>query len=133
MAWLHLVVILGLLLSGCGQVAYQRFEKKMWSNYVHLNELKLGMSKEEVLGIMGPPEVKEEGDYRGGHYIIYFYLTHSMDFDESNTVRNGYSPLVFKNDRLVGIGRRAYRGAVDRMESESQGVPAVNLPWSRTH
>ncbi len=132
MAWLNLILVLGILTVGCGEVAYQRFEKKMWSNYVHLNELRKGMTKTEVVGLMGPPEIKEEGDYRGGHYTIYFYLTHSMDFEDSNTVRNGYSPLVFKNDRLVGIGRRDYRGAVDRMESESEGMPKGSLPWGRT-
>jgi hypothetical protein len=79
---------------------------------------------------MGPPGISESGDYRAGHYTILFYLTHSMDFDESNTVRSGYTPLVFQNDRLVGIGRRDYRQAVDRTESE--GVPRGNLPWSRT-
>jgi outer membrane protein assembly factor BamE (lipoprotein component of BamABCDE complex) len=109
---------------------YQRFEKSMWSNYVHLNDVKKGMTKSEVLGIMGPPGITESGDYRTGHYTILFYLTHSMDFDESNTVRNGYTPLVFQNDRLMGIGKRDYRQAVDRPESE--GVPRGNLPWSRT-
>ncbi|MEJ2672543.1 MAG: DUF3192 domain-containing protein [Deltaproteobacteria bacterium] len=130
MGWLHLILVLGVLTTGCGQIAYQRFEKKMWSNYVHLNELKMGMTKEEVVGIMGPPGIRERGDYLGGNYTIYFYLTHSMDFPESNTVRNGYSPLVFKDNRLVGIGRRDYRQAVDRPESE--GVPKGSLPWGRT-
>ncbi len=75
------------------------------------------MTKSEVLGIMGPPGTTESGDYRGGHYTVFFYLTHSMDFDESNTVRNGYTPLVFKSDRLIGIGKRDYRQAVDRPEA----------------
>lgn len=132
MAWLYLTLILGILSVGCEHVAFQRFEKQMWSNYVHMNEIRKGMSKAEVLGIMGPPGIKESGDYRGGHYTVYFYLTHSMDFEESNTVRNGYTPLVFKNDILVGIGRRDYRNAVDRTEAESQDVPKVNLPWGRT-
>jgi outer membrane protein assembly factor BamE (lipoprotein component of BamABCDE complex) len=124
MAWLHLVLVL---------VAYQRFEKKMWANYIHVNELKKGMSKEEVLGIMGPPGTEESGDYRGGHYTMFFYLTHSMDFEESNTVRSGYTPLVFQNDRLVGIGKRDYRRAVDALEEGSQEMPKGSLPWGRTH
>ncbi|MFZ5447821.1 MAG: DUF3192 domain-containing protein [Thermodesulfobacteriota bacterium] len=132
MFWLHLIIILGILTAGCEQVAYQRFEKRMWSNYIKMNDVKLGMTKAEVMGIMGPPQIQEAGDYRTGHYTVYFYLTHSMDFEESNTVRNGYTPLVFKNDRLVGMGRRDYRGAVDRQESELDGVPKVNLPWGRT-
>ena len=131
MPWLHLILILGLM-AGCGEkVLYQRFDKTMWSNYVHLNEVKMGMSRSEVVGIMGPAGIKEEGDYRGGHYTIYFYLTHSMDFEESNTVRNGYTPLVFKQDRLVGIGKRDYRRAVDRYEDER--LPHQDLPWKRTH
>jgi outer membrane protein assembly factor BamE (lipoprotein component of BamABCDE complex) len=131
MAWSYLILVIGILTAGCGeQIMYQRFDRSMWSNYVHLNELKNGMTTVEVLGIMGPPGIKESGDYRSGHYNVYFYLTHSMDFDESNTVRNGYTPLVFKSDKLVGIGKRDYRQAVDR--PEAVGVPAGNLPWSRT-
>jgi hypothetical protein len=131
MTWLYLVLVCGMLTTGCDRMLYQRFERGMWSSYVRLNDVKLGMTRSEVIGIMGDPGIKEEGDYRGGHYTILFYLTHSMDFEDSNTVRNGYTPLVFKNDRLVGIGKRDYRQAVDR--PEAGGAPAQNLPWSRTH
>jgi len=129
MAWLQLILVLGVLSAGCGeQILYQRFDKQMWSNYIHLNEVKPGMRTSEVVGIMGPPGVRESGEYRGGQYTIYFYLTHSMDFPDSDTVRNGYTPLVFQGDRLVGIGKRDYRQAVDRPEQET----APNLPWNRT-
>ena len=129
MAWLQLILALGVLSAGCGeQILYQRFDKQMWSNYIHLNEVKPGMRTSEVVGIMGPPGVRESGEYRGGQYTIYFYLTHSMDFPDSDTVRNGYTPLVFQGDRLVGIGKRDYRQAVDRPDQET----APNLPWNRT-
>ncbi|MGO8761656.1 MAG: DUF3192 domain-containing protein [Desulfobaccales bacterium] len=132
MAWAYLILALGILTSGCGeQILYQRFDKSMWSNYSHVNELKTGMSKAEVLGIMGPPGSTESGDYRGGYYTVFFYLTHSMDFSESNTVRNGYTPLVFKGDRLIGIGKRDYRQAVDRPEAVEP--PSGSLPWGRTN
>jgi hypothetical protein len=131
MAWAYLLLAVGLVASGCGeQILYQRFDKSMWANYAHVNELKIGMSKAEVLGIMGPPGNTESGDYRGGSYTVLFYLTHSMDFDDSSTVRNGYTPLVFKNDRLVGIGKRDYRQAVDRPGPTE--APAGSLPWGRT-
>jgi hypothetical protein len=130
MTWLRLLLVLGMFSVGCGeQMLYQRFDKSMWNNYIRLNEVKLGMHTTEVAGIMGPPAIRESGDYRGGHYTVYFYLTHSMDFPESNTVRGGYSPLVFQNDVLVGMGKRDYRRAVDRPEAES----APNLPWERTY
>jgi hypothetical protein len=129
MVWLHLVLILGMFGIGCGEpILYQRFEKDMWSNYIRLNQVKPGMRAPEVVGIMGPPAIREEGDYREGHYVIYFYLTHSMDFPDSDTVRGGYTPLVFQNDRLVGIGKREYRLAVDRPVEDV----TPNLPWKRT-
>jgi outer membrane protein assembly factor BamE (lipoprotein component of BamABCDE complex) len=130
MTWLRLLLVLGMFSVGCGeQMLYQRFDKSMWNNYIRLNEVKMGMHTTEVVGIMGPPAIRESGDYRGGHYTVYFYLTHSMDFPESNTVRGGYSPLVFQNDVLVGMGKRDYRRAVDRPEAET----APNLPWMKTY
>ncbi len=125
MSWLRLILLVVMFSAGCTEhVLYQRFEKDMWSNYVRLNEVHLGMTREEVVGIMGQPAVKEEGDYRGGHYVTYFYLTHSMDFDDSNTVRGGYTPLVFQNNKLVAIGKRDYRLAVDRPDMGSLPTPA---------
>jgi hypothetical protein len=125
MVWLSALLVLGMLVTGCDTVLYQRFEKDMWSSYVRLNEVKLGMSKSEVEGLMGPPASKEDGDYRHGRYTIYFYLTHSMDFEDNSTVRGGYTPLVFQDNRLVGIGKREYHMAVDRPET---GRPP-SMPW----
>ncbi len=125
MSWLRLILILGIFSAGCTeQVLYQRFEKDMWSNYVRLNDVHPGMTRAEVVGIVGQPGIKEEGDYRGGHYVYYFYLTHSMDFDDSNTVRGGYTPLVFKDNKLVAIGKREYRMSVDRPDVGGLPNPA---------
>jgi len=127
MVWLQIFLVLGLLLTGCDRVLFPRFEKSMWSSYIQMQDLKLGMSMEEVQGIMGSPAIKEEGDYRGGHYVFWFYLTHSMDYEGGGTVRNGYTPLVFQRGRLEGIGRRAYKAAVER--PEGGGNP--DDPWKR--
>jgi len=127
MAWLQLILTLGILLCGCDSVLYPRFEKSMWSAYIHLQDVRPGMEISEVEGLMGPPGIKEEGDYRGGQYVFYFYLTHSMDYEGGGTVRNGYTPLVFQRGRLVGIGKRAYRAAVDRPEEGE-----TPLPWKKT-
>jgi len=128
MVRLPMVLLLGMLLAGCDTMLYPRFEKEMWSSYVRLQDVRLGMSSSEVQGIMGPPGIREEGDYRTGHYVFYFYLTHSMDYEGGETVRNGYTPLVFKQDKLVGIGKRSYRGVVERPEGDEQ----PGMPWRRT-
>ena len=131
MSWLRLVLVflvLGILVTGCDSVLYPRFEKSMWSSYMRMQELKLGMSQGSVESIMGKPNIQEEGDYRGGHYVFWFYLTHSMDYTGGSTVRNGYTPLVFQRGRLEGIGRRAYKQAVERPE----GAEAADDQWKRT-
>ena len=128
MVWLQFILMLGILLTGCDSVLYPRFEKAMWTSYIHLQDVRPGMDLAEVESLMGPPAIRESGDYRGGHYVFFFYLTHSMDYEGGNTVRNGYTPLVFQQGRLEGIGRRAYKTAVERPE----GAEAPDDPWRRT-
>lgn len=124
-----LALLLGVLLGGCDERILTQWPRQaIFSQYFRLQELHPGMSRAEVEGIMGPPMIREEGDYRGGHYIFYFYRTYNMDYDGSETVRGGYTPLVFQNERLTGIGKRDYRMAVDRPDTE----PPPDLPWTRT-
>ncbi len=130
MVWVRMLLVLGLLLAaGCEDMLYPRFDKKMWATYIHLNEVSMGMSKSEVEGVIGPPGIREEGDFRGGRYTFYFYLTHDRDQEGSGTVRGGYTPLVFKDSRLVGIGKRAYDQATDKA-IYTDDYP--NLPWRTT-
>lgn len=125
---LPLVLFLLCLLPACETILYPRYDPEMWSNYVHLQELKRGMTEEEVTGLMGEPNVVEHGTYQKGSFTFYFYQTHSMDYDGSETVRGGYTPLVFQEGTLVGIGKRAYRQAVERPGED--GVPI--FPWQLT-
>ena len=117
MARLQIILALAVLLTGCDNIVYPRFEKAMWSSYVNLQDVHPGMTMAEVESLMGPPQIREAGDYRGGHYVFFFYLTHSMDYEGGETVRNGYTPLVFQHNRLQGMGRRYYRAAVERPDS----------------
>ncbi|MFW6126750.1 MAG: DUF3192 domain-containing protein [Thermodesulfobacteriota bacterium] len=115
MSWLSLVLIVIPLVWGCGQKILTQWPKKeIFATYFREQGVKLGMSREAVEGIMGPPQIKEEADFRGGRYLLYFYRTHNMDYSGSSTVRGGYTPLVFQNNQLVGKGRRDYLKAIDR-------------------
>lgn len=126
MSWLSLVLIIIPLVWGCGppKILTQWPKKEIFATYFREQQVKLGMDREEVEGIMGPPQIKEEADYQGGRYLLYFYRTHNMDYAQSNTVRGGYTPLVFQNNQLVGKGRRDYLKAVDRAWSESSPPPS---------
>uniref|UniRef100_A0A7C3Z2G8 DUF3192 domain-containing protein n=1 Tax=Desulfobacca acetoxidans TaxID=60893 RepID=A0A7C3Z2G8_9BACT len=116
MSWLVLCLVVVSLACGCGgRILTQWPQKKIFAEYFRLHDVKLGMSQQEVEAIMGPPQIKEEGDFKGGHYVLYFYRTHNMDYEGSNTVRGGYTPFVFQDSRLIGKGTRAYLQAVDRL------------------
>lgn len=125
MTWLTLVLIFVSLTLGCGERVLTQWPRKtIFSTYFRQQEVKLGMSREEVEGVMGPPQVREEGDYRGGKFMLYFYRTHNMDYEGSGTVRGGFTPFIFQNNLLVGKGRRDYLKAVDRSWSENIAPPA---------
>lgn len=114
-----LALSLGMAALGCGdQVLTQWPRQDIFSSYFRLQEVKMGMSREEVEGAMGPPQVREEGDYRRGRFLLFFYRTHNMDYDGSGTVRGGFTPLIFQDNRLVGMGKRDYLKVVDRTWTE---------------
>jgi hypothetical protein len=130
MSWLlSLLLIVVPLAWGCGgKILTQWPQKQIFSEYFRQQQVNIGMSREEVEAIMGPPQIQEEGDYGGGTFLLYFYRTHNMDYPESGTVRGGFTPFIFQNNRLVGKGSRAYFKAVDR-SAWSEGVaPPVQAP-----
>lgn len=102
------VILLTVFLFGCAEkVLYPRISPPMWSNYFNMQDIRGGMTKQEVISRMGPPRVTEEGKNSGE--TILFYQTHNMDTEGSETIRGGLTPFVFKDDRLVAVGGRAYQ------------------------
>jgi len=129
MPWLSLLLLIVPLACGCGgKILTQWPQKQIFSEYFRQQEVKLGMNREEVEAIMGPPQIREEGDYGGGHFLLYFYRTHNMDYPESGTVRGGFTPFIFQNNRLVGKGSRAYFRAVDRASWSEEVAPPARAP-----
>ena len=129
MSWLSILLLIVPLAWGCGGgIQTQWPQKQIFSEYFRQQQVKLSMSREEVEAIMGPPQIHEEGDYKGGHFLLYFYRTHNMDYPESGTVRGGFTPFIFQNNRLVGKGSRAYYKAVDRTAWSEGVAPPVQAP-----
>ena len=118
-------LLLTAFLPACEKVLYPRIESSMWSSYFQLQEVKPGMTRNEVVARMGPPRVVEEGGKTGESFL--FYQTHNMDSEGSETIRGGLTPLVFKGDRLVGVGQRAYNRAMAFPVKD-----ATNLPYELT-
>jgi hypothetical protein len=119
------LLLLTAFLPACERVLYPRIESSMWSSYFQLQEVKPGMTKQEVIARMGPPRVSEEGSRTGENYSFLMYQTHTMDTEGSETIRGGLTPLVFKNDRLVGVGQRAYNRAMAFPSKEPTALPYV--------
>jgi len=129
MFWLSLLLIIVPLAWGCGgKILTQWPQKQIFTEYFRQQQVKIGMSREEVEAIMGPPQIQEQGDFRGGNFLLYFYRTHNMDYPESNTVRGGYTPFIFQNNRLVDKGSRAYFHAVDRSAWSTEVAPPPRAP-----
>ena len=129
MVWLSVWLIIVSLALGCGgRIQTQWPQKKIFTEYFRQQEVKLGMSRTEVEAIMGPPQIQEEGDFKGGHFVLFFYRTHNMDYPESDTVRGGFTPFIFQNNILVGKGSRAYFKAVDRLSWSGDLTPPPPPP-----
>ena len=129
MSWLSILLLIVPLAWGCGgKMLTQWPQRQIFTEFFRQQQVKIGMSREEVEAIMGPPQIREEGDFRGGNFLLYFYRTHNMDYPESNTVRGGFTPFIFQNNRLVGRGKRAYLRAVDRSAWSGDVAPPSRAP-----
>jgi hypothetical protein len=120
---LYLVLLMACLPACAEKVLYPRIDPSMWSSYFQLQDIRPGMTKQEVISRMGPPRVSEEGGRSGETFL--FYQTHNMDAEGSETLRGGLTPLVFKDDRLVGMGQRAYNRAMAFPSKEATTLPYV--------
>ena len=60
--------------------------------------IEIGMSKEQVLRIMGKPQLREDDE----HMEWWLYLTNQSEYD---LYSGKYVPVVFKYGKLTGWGR----------------------------
>ncbi len=94
-------VLIALLLSSCNSEAS--------INVDNLARLKEGMSKQEVLAVMGQPLVNEKYNTEN----VWFYYTESKWSDGSRT-SDECSPLVFEDGKLIGWGQAFYKKYVQK-------------------
>jgi outer membrane protein assembly factor BamE (lipoprotein component of BamABCDE complex) len=94
-----LILVLGIscLISSCGYFSSSE-------NRDNLKHLKVGMTKQEVLKVMGEPLTKEIYNKPN----LWFYYTQPRWHDSVMT-RDECTPLVFKNDKLAGWGEEYYK------------------------
>ena len=65
--------------------------------------LALGTTRTEVIDLMGTPNASEAFSRDGVEYRVLFYRTHHRHSD-GDTTRDETTPLIFKDDNLIGWG-----------------------------
>jgi hypothetical protein len=101
-------LLVSLLAAGCGTQASYRGKSLM--------KLQVGMTKEEVLSIMGKPQRHETH----GDAEILFYTTGDAGDPEQDT-----TPLTIISGRLVGWGHLDYESIL-RSRNEARDVRRPN-------
>ena len=96
------------LLSGCivvngkgGWIAEWELEQE--ENRRIISELDIGTSRDAVVAQLGTPNFSEAFTSEGEEYRVLFFRTQRRHSD-GDTTRNETTPLVFKDDHLIGWG-----------------------------
>lgn len=76
-------------------------------NRKYIGRLELGTLSDEVLRLLGPPDLSEAIPTSQGELIVYFYRTQHVRAD-GVTTRDETTPLLFRHDKLIAWGDTAY-------------------------
>ncbi len=109
-----LLTIAVISLHGCVIVAGDRdwdndnWHKKQQLNREQISLLSLSMERQEVLEKMGTPNFTDAILKNGQEYRVLYYRTQRTKSD-GITSKDETTPLVFKNDKLIGWGSEALK------------------------
>lgn len=76
-------------------------------NQKQIGTLNLGVTKDEVIRLLGSPDISEAKQIDSGEVQVLFYRTHHVKSD-GITTRDECTPLLFKDDKLTAWGADAY-------------------------
>ncbi len=107
-----LIALLTVASTGCVYINGERIGHQDWKEEQRLNselisQLDMGMERSTVVGKLGTPADSEAFENNGEEHRVLFYRTrHTLS--DGRTTRDETTPLVFKNDVLVGWGDAVY-------------------------
>lgn len=105
-----------LIINCAGSPVRRRHEAE--SNRSKLVALKIGMTKKEVIDLMGKPSKTEAYQIQGKNLEFWLYLT-EYEWLQYSTPKPEYTPLAFEEGILKGWGRNYYDQAL-RIKQEIQ-------------
>jgi len=122
-----ILIILFVSLAGCLAV-----DSSIKKYQAVAGQIKLGDSKDKVLGILGPTqeelpfdETKTSDSYLEGEDLMEIYYVRSGKQPDNLTTDDEFTPYIFKNGILIAIGWKTLGGP----QSHGQVIP----PASVTH
>ena len=105
-----------LLAAGCSVNPFSTAK----NNVENSKKLRIGMTKAEVIAVMGEP-LKDEAFHRPDVWFYYF----NMNWGDGFVTEEECFPLVFENSKLAGWGNAYYTRT--RLENKNR-VPNVEFP-----
>lgn len=107
-----LVAVLSLAATGCvyidGEHVDHDWRDDQQDNRKMISQLQIGASRVSVLETLGTPSDSEAFTQNGEEVRVLFYRTQRKHSD-GETTRDETTPVVFKNDLLIGWGQSVYR------------------------
>lgn len=76
-------------------------------NKVHITKLKLGATLDEVLALLGSPDITEAKKTKSHQFQVMFYRTQHVRAD-GLTTQDECTPLLFRDSMLIAWGEGAY-------------------------
>lgn len=70
--------------------------------------LNIGMTKDNVLNIMGQPRKSEVYSKNGKSIEFWLYMTEGVTTDDRRLRDSNFTPIAFENGRVTGWGRNFY-------------------------
>lgn len=109
---LVLVGLVATTFSGCIYINGEKVDTSDWKESQEINReaigrLDLGLSTQAVKDQLGTPNETEAFMLDGEEVRVLFYRTSRQQAD-GKTTRDETTPLVFKNDQLIGWGNTVY-------------------------
>jgi len=84
-----------------------RLARKARLNSQNLTKLKLGMTKEEALSVMGTPHKTEVYQVKDSKIELLSYLTTKASF-EDRVGEKHLTPVALQDNKVIGWGRRYF-------------------------
>lgn len=99
---------LAIFMSGCIVIG-DRGSNDDWreiqrENRQIISDLEIGTSRDRVLVLLGAPAFSEAFSKASDDFRVLYYRTQHRHSD-GDTTKDETTPLVFKNDRLIGWGQ----------------------------